>query len=169
MRSMNPSAIQLSSAITRWLGLLMLWLLIAGTNPSDFPAGMVAAGLASWASLILHPPGARGVRLVPLTWLGLSVLLNSVVAGFDIAWRALDPKLPLNPGVVRYAPDLPEGPARAVFSTIASLVPGTLPMGSAPDGTLLVHCLDTAQPVAASLARDEAALRRSLNEVQTDG
>ena len=169
MRSMNPSAIQLSSAIARWIGLLMLWFLIAGTNPSDFPAGMVAAALASWASVVLYPPGTKRVRFVPLIRLGLGVLLNSVVAGFDIARRALDPRLPLNPGIVRYAPGLPQGSARAVFSTIASLVPGTLPLGSAPDGMLLVHCLDTAQPVAASLARDEAALRSALNEVQTDG
>src|SRR5271170_8392193 len=146
MRSMNSRAIQVSSAVARWMGLLVLWLLIAGTNPSDLPAGMVAAALASWASLILHPPGTQRVRFVPLLWLGLSLLFNSVIAGFDIALRALDPKLPLHPGIVRYAPSLPPGPARAVFGMIESLVPGTLPMGSAPDGMLLVHCLDTAQP-----------------------
>lgn len=169
MRPMKPGAIQVRSAIARWMGLLALWLLIAGTNPSDFPAGMVSAALASWASLILQPPGTRRIRFLPLIRLCLRLLLNSVAAGFDVARRALDPRLPLNPGIVRYASGLPRGSAHAVFSTIASLVPGTLPMGPAPDGMLLVHCLDTAQPVAANLARDEAALRRALNEVRTDG
>jgi multicomponent Na+:H+ antiporter subunit E len=169
MRSMKPGAIPVWSAIARWMGLSALWLLIAGTDPSDFPAGMISAALATWASLILQPPGTQRIRILPLIRLCLGVLLNSVIAGFDIARRALDPRLPLNPGIVRYASVSPHGPARAVFSTIASLVPGTLPVGPAPDGMLLMHCLDTAQPVAANLARDEAALGRALNEVRTDG
>jgi multicomponent Na+:H+ antiporter subunit E len=169
MRSMKPSAIPVWSAIARWTGLFVLWLLIAGTSPSEFPAGMVSAALATWASLILQPPGTHRIRILPLMRLCLGVLLDSVVAGFDIARRALDPRLPLNPGIVRYASALPPGRARAVFSTITTLVPGTLPIGSAPDGMLLVHCLDTAHPAAASLARNEATLRGVLSEVRTDG
>ena len=79
------------------------------------------------------------------------------------------PRLPLNPGVVRYRSGLPAGPARAAFGTITSLVPGTLPMGSGPDGAMLVHCLDIGQPVADGLARDETLLLSALSLSQVDG
>jgi multicomponent Na+:H+ antiporter subunit E len=51
---------------------------------------------------------------------------------------------------------LPAGTARDGFCAWVSLLPGTLPMGEQADGTLLIHCLDTAQPIAAQLAAEEA-------------
>ncbi len=169
MRRMDPVMTWAPPAIARWIALLAVWILIAGASPADLPAGMIAAALASWASLTLHPPRAQRARPVPLIRLGLRLLFDSVVAGFDVARRALDPRLPLNPGLIRYDTRLPPGPARAAFCTIMSLVPGTLPVGSAPDGTLLVHCLDQAKPVAASLERDEAVLLSALSKVRTNG
>jgi multicomponent Na+:H+ antiporter subunit E len=157
------------AAITRAIGFLAVWILIGGTYPTDFPAGLVAAALASWASLVLHPPSARRLKFGPLMRLGSRLLFDSVVAGFDVARRALDPRLPLNPGSIRYVSGFPPGSARAVFGTIMSLVPGTLPLGPAADGTLLVHCLDLDQPIAANLAQDEAALRAALGEVPISG
>jgi multicomponent Na+:H+ antiporter subunit E len=35
-------------------------------------------------------------------------------------------------------------------------MPGTLPVGTDRDGSLVYHCLDLDQPIASSLARDEA-------------
>jgi multicomponent Na+:H+ antiporter subunit E len=64
------------------------------------------------------------------------------MAGVDVARRALDPRLPLRPGFVTYAPRLPPGGARDAFCALASLMPGTLPADTNEDGTLLVHCLD---------------------------
>jgi multicomponent Na+:H+ antiporter subunit E len=148
--------------------LLFIWLLIAGTNPSDLPTGIVAAVVAAWASLVLLPPSARRVRLAPLSWLGLRLLRQSVIAGADVARRALDPRLPLNPGFVRYRPALPGDMARSAFATLMSLVPGTLPVGSTQDGVLLVHCLDVSQPVGASLGRDDALLSRALGRMRAD-
>ena len=162
-------AIWFPAAIARWTGLLVMWLLIAGASPADLAVGLIAAGLATWASLILPPAGMQRVRPAPLIHLGVSVLCGSVVAGFDVARRAFDPRLPLNPGVVRYRSGLPAGPARAAFGTITSLVPGTLPMVSAPDGALLVHCLDIGQPIADGLARDETLLLSALSLGQVDG
>jgi multicomponent Na+:H+ antiporter subunit E len=156
------------AVITRGICLLVLWILIAGTSRSGLEAGVIAAALASWASLILHAPTTRRVRLAMLMWLGVRLLFNSVVAGFDVARRALDPRLPLNPGLIRYGTNLPPGSLRAAFATMMSLVPGTLPVGSTPDGALLVHCLDRKAPVTAILARDEASLRLALNNVHAD-
>ena len=152
----------------RWIGLLLTWTVIAGASPPDLPAGIIAAGIAAWASVLVRPPRKQPVSPAPLLRLGGRLLVQSVVAGWDIARRAFDPVLPLKPGLVRFPSRLAPGPAQAAYSTIISMVPGTLPLGPAPDGSLLVHCLDTTQPVAAGLARDEALWLRALGGARTD-
>ena len=42
------------------------------------------------------------------------------------------------------------------------LMPGTLPTGADEQGTLLVHCLDTSQPVAANLKAEEQLFIRAF-------
>jgi multicomponent Na+:H+ antiporter subunit E len=48
-----------------------------------------------------------------------------------------------------------------------SLLPGTVPTGSA-EGGLLIHCLDVGQPVAAQLAEEEALFARVVEDLQGD-
>jgi multicomponent Na+:H+ antiporter subunit E len=48
-----------------------------------------------------------------------------------------------------------------VFTTLTSLLPGTVPTGE-ENGEILYHCLDVEQPVAAELAAEEAAIVRAL-------
>jgi multicomponent Na+:H+ antiporter subunit E len=56
-----------------------------------------------------------------------------------------------------------------VFCAITSLMPGTLPCGSAGDNGLAVHCLDMTQPVIEQLSAEEALCIRTLGEVRPDG
>jgi multicomponent Na+:H+ antiporter subunit E len=156
------------AAIARGIGLLVVWILIAGAITSNLPAGIIVASIATWVSLILLPPGAHRLAFVPLMRLGLRLVFQSVAAGFDAARRALDPRLPLNPGFIRYRCGLRSGSSRTAFCTCMSMVPGTLPVRQAPDDALVIHCLDTAQPVAAGLARDEALLRRIVDGEQAN-
>ena len=131
--------------------------MLAGGDPADLVAGAVAALAATWASLRLLPPGTMAAcGLLALAGLALRFLRQSVVAGVDVARRALDPRLPLRPGFVVYPVGLPPGRARNMFCTLTSLLPGTVPTGADEDGALLVHCLDVEQPVAAQLAAEEA-------------
>lgn len=149
-----------SSAIMRAGGFLGLWLVLAGPNTADLPIGIFAAAAATWASLWLLPPGQSRLSPPGLAAAVLRTLGQSVVAGIDIALRALDPRLPLRPGFVVYQARLPPGPARNVFCVLASLAPGTLPAGMDADGAIMVHCLDSGQPVAAQLAAEEQLLCR---------
>jgi multicomponent Na+:H+ antiporter subunit E len=99
----------------------------------------------------------------------LRFLRQSVVAGIDVARRALDPRLPLHPGFVVYPVGLPRGPARNMFTTLMSLLPGTVPTGSDETGELLIHCLDTEQPVAAQLTMEEEVFARVIAEARSGG
>ena len=60
-----------------------------------------------------------------------------------------------------YRLQLPEGGARSAFQALSSLLPGSLPTGTDADGALVVHCLDTREPVAANLAAEEALFMRA--------
>ena len=143
-------------AIARWLGFLCLWLIVAGGGIVDLVVGAVTAAAAAWASLALLPPAGRWPRPLALARLVARFLGQSVLAGADVARRALDPALPLRPGLLRYPLRLAPGTARSAFCAYASLVPGTLVAGS-EQGALRVHCLDVDQDVPAQMRAEEAA------------
>jgi multicomponent Na+:H+ antiporter subunit E len=156
-------------AVVRAVGFLVVWIVLTGGNPADLGAGAVAALAATWASLRLLPPSTSRMQLSAFARLVLRFLRQSVVAGVDVARRALDPRLPLHPGFVVYPLGLPRGPARHVFTTLMSLLPGTVPTGADARSQLLVHCLDSEQPVAAQLAAEEAVFARVIAEAPSDG
>jgi len=156
--------------VRRAVAFLALWLiLVGGPDPADRPAGIVALVAATWASLRLLPPGRARFSPVALARLVWRFARQSIVAGADVAWRALDPRLPLRPGFVIYPARLPPGPALSAFCALTSLAPGTLPAGPDDNGAIVVHCLDVGQPVASHLAADEQLLTRALGHERHDG
>jgi multicomponent Na+:H+ antiporter subunit E len=156
-------------AVSRAVGFIGLWLVLSGVEPADLPAGVLAVVAATWTSLRLLPPGDARFSPMALAQLALRFLYEAVIAGVDVAWRALDPQLPLRPGFVACAVRFPPGPARNAFCALTSLLPGTLPAGSNDNGALLVHCLDIRQPVAADLATEERLFVRALGGGRDDG
>jgi multicomponent Na+:H+ antiporter subunit E len=159
----------MTAPVFRAAWLFGFWLILTRFDLAAAPAGMLATVIATRTSLRLLPPGQWRLRHVALGRLVLRFLYQSIGAGIDVAWRALDPRLPLLPGFVVYKPRLPPGPARNAFCTITSLLPGTLPCGPAESGGIAIHCLDASQPVLAQLAAEEALLSEALGGPSTDG
>jgi multicomponent Na+:H+ antiporter subunit E len=159
----------LPAAFARATGFLVLWLVLAGFNPGDLPAAVIAVAGATWTSLRLLPPGASRVSPTGIARLALRFPGQSLLAGFDVALRAFDPRLPLRPGFVTVPTRLPPGTRRDAFCAFASLQPGTLPVDTNDDGTLLVHCLDIGHPVAEQTAADEKHFARALGWWPKDG
>jgi multicomponent Na+:H+ antiporter subunit E len=156
------------SAMPRFMGFLGFWLILTDAKPADVPAGVVTAVLAAWASLSLMPRQHWEVHPFRLIRLVLRFFSQTAIAGLDVAWRALDPRLPLRPGIVIYSPLLPEGTKRNTLLAIMSLMPGTLPSGPTEDGGIAIHCLDTAQPVIEQLRSEELAFVRALGGAHDD-
>ena len=142
---------------------LALWfVLLPSTKPGDVALGLAAAVAATWISLQLLPPAGGRVRLGALLVQGPHFLWESVRAGVDVARRALAPRMRLEPGFVASPTQLPRGVARNTFSTVAGLMPGTLPAGE--DGeALVVHALDISQPVAEQLGAEERRFGPALS------
>jgi multicomponent Na+:H+ antiporter subunit E len=152
--AIRPSA--LIGALPRALCFLVFWLILAGIKPIDVLVGALTATVATWVSLRLLPAGELRVHPLALARLVLHFLRQSIVAGVDVAWRALDPRLPLKPGFIACRSRLVPGTLQSAFCTMMSLLPGTLPCEHGDDGALLVHCLDVTQPVAEQMAAEEA-------------
>ena len=156
-------------ALPRAAVFLGFWLMLSGVDPAGLPAGAIAVAAATWTSLHLLPAGEWQLRPFALLGFVLRFLRQSVVAGVDVAWRALDPRMPLQPGFVRCPLRFPPGAACNTFCTLTSLLPGTVPSGVDESGNLVVHCLDLRQPVVALLEEEEARLARVLGWGSSDG
>jgi len=165
MRLALPQPFQQRYAATlrRALAFLGLWLVLSGAEPADLVAGIIAAFVAAWTSLRLVAPGTAGLSPIAVAGVVLHFFRQSVVAGVDVARRALDPRLPLKPGFVTYPVRFPPGTARSAFAALTSLLPGTVPVGD-ENGELVYHCLDIDQPVVSQLAMEEAALSRTVRD-----
>jgi len=153
-----------ATALSRGATYLVVWMVIAGGDADDLLPGLGATALATWASLRLMPPDPSGGSVRWLAALGLFArfVRVSVLAGLDVAQRALAPRMRLAPGYVRYRPQLPPSDARSLFLAMTSQMPGTIPSGTEPTGAVAYHCLDASQPVAEQLAEEESRLLDAL-------
>jgi multicomponent Na+:H+ antiporter subunit E len=131
------------------------WILAEGRVRSPLVAVVLILATAAVSFTVLEP-GAWRLKARAFPRFALYFLRQSVLGGIDVARRALNPSLPLEPGFIAIdlSPSTPE--RRALLVTVVSLLPGTL--AARLDGDrLLVHALDVQHPLAARL--DELQLR----------
>lgn len=164
MASQAPVRIASRAVLVRSIGFLLFWVIIAGFKVADLAVGVLATLVTTWISLRLLPPGRWRFRPIKLAKYALRFVRQSVAAGLDVAWRALDPRMPLRPGFVTYRTQLQDGATFDAFCTVSSLLPGTLPSGPDASGGLAIHCLDVTQPVARQLAEEEMQFVEALGE-----
>ena len=150
--------------LVRGIAYFVVWMIMAGGQLSDVVPGLAAAALATWISLVLLPldPAFAQVRPLAVLRLAIRVVWGAVVAGLDIARRAFSPSLPLKPGYVTYPVALPPGTSRNLFTSVTSLMPGTLPSGTGESDGVIYQCLDVDQPVVQDLGQEEARLVEAL-------
>ena len=153
--------LKMKTLAVRFVFFLGVWLMIASWKEEDLPVGLVASALALWISLSLLPPTIVRPHFAALAKLSLRFLSSSIIAGVDVARRALRPRLDLRPGFVAVPLTVPPGGARNAFLVYQSLQPGTSPT-SAEGEMLQVHCLDISQPIAAAIMADEALFKKAI-------
>ena len=151
-----------SAAFWRGTAFFLFWmLLMQSVKPADLAIGVFAAVGATWTSLRLMPPATGSLRFGKLLALLPHFVWESVLAGVDVARRALHPRLPLSTGFVTCPLSFPPGFARNTFATITSLLPGSVPADEG-EGFLVYHCLDDTSPVVEHLRQEERLLARAL-------
>jgi multicomponent Na+:H+ antiporter subunit E len=143
------------SLLPRFVALLVFWLILEGANPPGLLIGLPAAALATWISIRLVPPQGGYISPAGLLAFFGHFLWGSLVAGIDLAIRALHPRLPLRTGFVSCPCAISRGPRRDLFLATSSLMPGSLPVEDEGDGLIILHALDVEQPHAAQMAENE--------------
>ncbi|MBM5571717.1 MULTISPECIES: Na+/H+ antiporter subunit E [Deefgea] len=155
---------RLAVAIIRWALLMVLWIVLMGFGKTaDLIVGGIAALVASKVSFWLMPPKVQSVQLRQLALFFPHFLWQSVLSGWDVARRALDPKMPLNTGLIQYPVNHSAGFLRNTFASITSLLPGTVPCGQSSKH-LEYHVLDINADVCASLKHEEQLLAPVLKD-----
>jgi len=66
---------------------------------------------------------------------------NLVLSNWDVARRVIDPKLPINPGIVAIKTNLKEDYKKLMLANSITLTPGTITL-DVKDDTLYVHWID---------------------------
>lgn len=135
-----------------------LWLLLSGASGWAFGliCALAATGLSLWLKL---PP--VGLRLVYLPRLLLFFLHETLMGAWDVARRALHPKLPLDPAWVTHSLDCANPRVRLLLSAMVGLMPGTLSTHIEED-TLHLHILDQRQAWRLPVEKMETHLARLL-------
>jgi len=164
-----PAATVARTVFTRAVLFFGLWLvLLPSLDPADVAVGVLATVAATWTSAHLMPPEVGYVRLLPLLAFVPHFVWQSVMAGVDVARRAMSPRMPLKAGFVTCPVSLPPGLARNDFISIMSLMPGTLPAGDTEEA-VIYHCLDSDQPISQQMAKEERLLSSALVVVDRGG
>lgn len=143
--------------LKRLAALSVVWLFIVNGTASSWWIGVPVVVLAAAATLPIR-------TYVPIVWRELLrfipfLLARALRGGMDVAWRALHPRLPLNPGLIEYPLRLPQGLPRVVMANTVNLVPGTL-TAEVKAGALQVHVIDRQAPFLEELEAVENAVAR---------
>lgn len=126
----------------------VLWWILTGGSIDSWLIGAPVALLAAWLSLALWADS-------PLSLLGVVRFLpwfayQSLAGATDVAMRALQPRMPLHPGLVRHRLRVPQGACSVTLANVVSMLPGTL--SADLDGhDLVIHALDTRQDLRGML------------------
>lgn len=160
-KQIDPRRVHLGrTALVRAVLLGVLWWVLTGGAADGWKFGVGVVALATTCSLTLAPAPHRAWSVAGLARFAWVFLWGSFRGGLDVAFRALDPRLPLQPAVMDYELRLPVGPASVWFAVTLSLLPGTLAVhvhgtslqihALVPDPTV-IHELRTLEAATASL------------------
>lgn len=131
----------LRSALWRASLLAFGWWALAEGDRAAFAFGVPVILAATCVSLALSPPARlpSRLRVIAIVRLVGFFLLGSLRSGWDIARRALSPRLPLSPVIVHHSTRL-TGSAQIAFRSINALMPGTLSI-DVLDDDIRIHAL----------------------------
>jgi len=128
--------------ISTFIVLWLVWVLIAGFELIEVILGAIAALILSFI-VSKHVNYSFGFsiifKLLKFIFIYIPVFLYKlIIANFDMAYRVLSPRLPINPKVVKVPTDLKDDFSKLILANSITLTPGTLSLDVEDDG-ILVH------------------------------
>jgi len=159
---MKPVKVKIrgSTLLSRGLLFALIWWILTDGVAASWLIGVPAVVLAVAASITLVPP-------VPMAWSEVLrfmpfFLRHSLLGGVDVARRAFQPSLPIDPDLIEYPLRLPPGLPQVFMANTVSLLPGTL-CTALDHNVLKVHVLDRQTDFLAELQMVEQRVSRLFN------
>jgi len=126
---------------------LVVWLLLTWSLDTQMLiAGVIASIIVA---VLFHEimPKEHKVFISPVRmfWLLLYVpvfFYYMLIANLDVVYRALHPKMPINPGIVKIKTKLKTDSGITALANSITLTPGTLTVDLTDDGFLYVHWIN---------------------------
>ena len=128
--------------ISTFIVLWLVWVLIAGFELVEVIIGAAAALILSFI-ISKHANYSFGfsiiIKFIKFVFIYIPVFLYKlVIANFDMAYRVLSPKMPINPRFVKVPTNLKDDFSKLILANSITLTPGTLSLDVEEDG-VLVH------------------------------
>jgi len=124
----------------------LVWLaLLSSLHLQEVLVGLLASVVISFfLSSYYHGLGLPplSAKRIVFSFLYVGILFWEIVkANFDVAYRVLHPRMPINPGVVVIRTRLKSDLARMILANSITLTPGTFTLDVSED-TLLIHWIN---------------------------
>ena len=155
----KPILIRLRIFIKFLLIYALLWIIITSGNLESWLVGVFFVLSATMVSIVLLPANPVYWRTIRIIHFIPFFIWQSLLGGYTVAKLAFAGSLSFQPLTMEYHTRLPDSASRVFFSSVASLLPGTLVINI--DGNrLLVHGIDTSIDVKKDLAKLERQVAR---------
>lgn len=126
---------------------VIIWMALTWTIDTQIViTGVIVSALVAALFYELLPKGHR-VFISPsrLFWaiVYLPVFFYYIImANFDVVYRVLHPKMPINPGIVKIKTNLKTQAGITALANSITLTPGTLTVDLTDDGFLYIHWIN---------------------------
>ncbi len=135
----------LKQGILLFLFLMIFWVLLTGFQIQELIIGSIVALIVTLIFLQksnLFSEFKLSPKSIFFSLVYIFVFLKELIkSNLDVAFRVLNPKLPINPGIVRVRTKLKSRLGRIILANSITLTPGTLTVET-KDDTFYIHWID---------------------------
>ena len=149
---------------------LFLFLIWVGLTMSFSSQELITGFVVSFVIALLYVKNYKSedkFRFRPIAYIIYLVVFmkNLILSNWDVAKRVIDPKLPINPGIVAIKTNLKEDYKKLMLANSITLTPGTITM-DVRDDTYFIHWIDVVTSDVNEASEEIAGdFERTLNKL----
>lgn len=150
-----------------WSLMLIIILFYLGLTMNFEALNLIASLVIALIIIFLLKPNAQSIQLRKLPQMLFALvryiiwlIWDLITSGIQVARLVIDPKIPIQPGVVAIPSRAQTELGEALSAHAISLTPGELVIEIGEDGTLYTHCLDATR--AKDYLVDAQRMRKDL-------
>lgn len=162
----------MKKVISLFLVMFIIWILMTGLDVQELIVGgavsiILAVILANYINFSFGLSIVPKVVLFIILYLPL-MLFELIKANLDVAKRVLNPKLPINPGIVKVPTDIKSDTGKLLLCNSVTLTPGTISI-DADEENVYIHWIDVKGTTKEEYQQEislgfEKVLRRIFND-----